>query len=82
MAICGNQIDYLIEQVIDFRYMEYRISEYKSHLEYKLQTYNKMNGAIRRYFGKQMNKVTKLRIHIISKVALKFGSEIWVLNNV
>jgi len=32
------------------------------------------------YFGKQMNKETKLRIHNnTAKVALKFGSEAWVL---
>jgi len=32
------------------------------------------------YFGKQMNKETKLRIYnITAKVALKFGSEAWVL---
>ena len=42
----------------------------------KLQTYNKINGAIWRHFGKQMNKETKLRIHnITAKTALKFGSE-------
>jgi len=40
----------------------YRISEYRSDLEDKLQTDNKINGAIGRYFGKQMNKETKLRI--------------------
>ena len=57
-----------------------KISEYKSDLEDKLQTYNKINGAIRRHFGKQINKVTKLRIHNITvKAALKFGSESWVL---
>jgi len=45
-----------------------------------LQTYNKINGAIRRHFGKEMNKETKLRIHnITAKAALKFGSEAWVL---
>ena len=45
-----------------------------------MQTYSKINGAIRRHFGKQMNKETKLRIHIITaKAALKFGSEAWVL---
>ena len=56
------------------------ISEYKSDLEDKLQTYNKINGAIRRHFGKQMNKETKLRIHnITAKAALKFGCEAWVL---
>ena len=58
----------------------YGISENGSDLEDKLQTYNKMNGAIRRHFGKQMNKETKLRIHnITAKAALKFGSEAWVL---
>ena len=60
--------------------MGYRIAEYKSDLEDKLQTYNKINGAIARHFGKQMNKETKLRIHnIAAKAALKFGSEAGVL---
>jgi hypothetical protein len=40
--------------------MTYCISEYKSDLEDKLQTYNKINGAIWRHFGKQMTKETKL----------------------
>jgi hypothetical protein len=36
--------------------------------------------TIRRHFGKQMNKETKLRIHnITAKAVLKFGSEVWVL---
>jgi hypothetical protein len=36
---------------------------------------------MRRYFGEQMNKGTKLIIHnITAKAALKFGSEAWVLN--
>ena len=60
--------------------MGYRISEYKSDLEDKLQTHSKINRAIRRHFGKQMNKETKLRIYnITAKAALKFGSEAWVL---
>jgi hypothetical protein len=38
-------------------------------------TCNKINGAIRRRFGKQMNKETKLSIHnMTAKAALKFGS--------
>jgi len=70
----------VIEQVTYFKYLGYRTAEYKSDLEDKLQTYNKINGAIRRHFGKQMNKETKLRIHnITAKAALKFGSEAWVL---
>ena len=48
--------DNIIEQVTDSKYLGSRISEYRSDLEDKLQTYNKMNGAIRRHFGKQMNK--------------------------
>jgi len=47
MAIWGNNIqmvkivinDNIIEQVTDFKYFGYRISEYKSDIEYKLQTY-------------------------------------------
>ena len=73
---------YLDRRVLpeDFKYLGYCISEYKSDLEDKLQTYNKINGAIRRHFGKQMDKETKLRIHnITAKVAFKFGSEVWVL---
>ena len=63
-----------------FKYLGYRISEYGSDLEDKLLTYNKINGAIRGHFGKQMNKETKLRNHnITAKAALKFGSEAWVL---
>ena len=60
-----------------------RISEYGSDLEDKLQTYNKINGAIRRHFGKKMNKETKLRIHNNTiKAALKFVSETWVLEEI
>jgi hypothetical protein len=47
--------DNIIEQVTYFKYLWYRISEYRSDLEDKLQTYNKINLAIRRHFGKQMN---------------------------
>ena len=56
-------LDEHVEQVTDFKYLGHHISEYKSDLEDKLQTYNKINGAIRGHFGKQMNKETKLRIH-------------------
>ena len=61
MAMCGNYIqrvkivinNNIIEQVTDFKCLGYRISEYKSGLEDKLQTYNKINGAMRRHFGKK-----------------------------
>jgi len=88
MAMCGYYTqrvkivvnNNIFEEITDFKYFGYRVAEYKSDLEDKLQTYNKINGAIRRHFGKQMNKETKLRIHNITvKTALKFGSEAWVL---
>jgi len=54
MAIWGNHKqrvkfvinDSIIEQVTDFKYLGYRMSEYRSYLEDKLQTYNKINGTI------------------------------------
>jgi hypothetical protein len=83
--VCGNHRqrvnvatnDNTIEQVSDFIYL---ISEYKSDWEDKLQAYIKINGIIRRHFQKKMAIETKLTIHnITNKVALKFGSEAWVL---
>ena len=44
--------DNIIEQVTDFKYLGYRVSEYGSDLEDKLETYNKINGAIWRHLGK------------------------------
>jgi len=88
MAMWGNRIQRvkivingnIIEHVTDFKNLGYRLSEYGSDLEDKLQTYNKINGAVRIHFWKQMNKETKLRIHnIAAKAVLKFGSEAWVL---
>jgi hypothetical protein len=40
-----------------------------------------MNGIIKRHFGKNMTKDTKLRIHdITSTAALCYGSEFWIIN--
>jgi hypothetical protein len=72
----------IIEQVSDFRYLGNTISYYNkdSQLESNTQIYNRMNGIIRRHFGKQMSKETLLRLHnITSKSALRYGSEIWIL---
>jgi len=54
MAMCGNYMQRVktvinnnnIKQVTYFKYLGYRIAEHKSDLEDKLQTYNKINGAI------------------------------------
>jgi hypothetical protein len=49
-------------------------------LDDKLQTCSKLNDSIRRKFGKQITKETKLRIHnITAKVVLKFHCEAWML---
>ena len=77
LEMCGNHIqrvkivinDNIIEHVTDIKYLGHHISEYKSDLEDKLQTYNKINGFIRRHFGKQTNKEIKLRIHNITATA-------------
>jgi hypothetical protein len=58
MTMWRNQIqrvkiaikDKRIEQVTEFKDIVYCISEYKSDLEDKLQTYNKINGVIRIHF--------------------------------
>jgi hypothetical protein len=61
MATCGNRIqrikivinDNPVEQVSDFKYLGYLTSDYKSDLENNIQIYNKINGVIRRHFGKK-----------------------------
>jgi len=55
MAMCGNYI-HKVKIVINdniIEHLDYRILEYKSDLEDKLQTHNKVNGAILRHFGKK-----------------------------
>jgi len=69
MAVCGNHIqrvkmvinDNIIEEVTDFKYLGYRISEYKSDSEDKLQTYNKINGDVWRHFGKKNEQRNKIK---------------------
>ena len=51
----------ILEQVTDFKHFGYRISEYGSDLEDKLQTYNKINGVIRRHFGKTNEQRKKVK---------------------
>jgi hypothetical protein len=56
-------------------------SEHKKDVDIKLQKHNKINGVIRRHFGKEMTVEMKLRLHnITSKSALSYGSEIWILD--
>jgi hypothetical protein len=49
-------------------------------MEYKVQTYNRINGIIK-HFGKHTSIQTKLKINnITAKTAFKYGSEAWLLN--
>jgi hypothetical protein len=54
-----------IEQVTDFKYLGCCLSEYISNLEDKLQTYSKINRAIRKHFGgknEQRNKINNSQL--------------------
>ena len=55
------------------QYLGYRISEHKSDLEDKLQTYNKINGAMRRFWktNEQRNKIKNSQHYSQSSI------EIW-----
>jgi hypothetical protein len=71
----------IIEQVSDLKYFGNMFSDHLKDTDIKLQAYNKLNGVIKRNFGKQMTTETKLKLHnISSKPALKYGSETWVMN--
>jgi len=67
--MCGNHIqrvkivinDSIIEQVTDFKYLGYCISEYKSDLEDKLQTYNKSKWSYTKTFWKTNEQTNKIK---------------------
>ena len=72
MAMWGNHTqrvkivinDNIIEKVTDFKYLGYRISEYGSDLEDKLQTYKQNKRSYMETFWKtneQRNKVKNLQ---------------------
>ena len=74
----------IIEQVSTFKYLGSKISIYntKADIEENIETYNKINGCIKRHFGKSMRREVKQRIHnIVSKPALKYSCETWVLGS-
>jgi hypothetical protein len=60
VAICGKNIQRakividgtIIEQVTDFIYLGNIISEFKTAITTKIHRYNKINGTIKRHFGK------------------------------
>jgi hypothetical protein len=62
MAICGKNLqrskivigDTINEQVTEFMYVGNMISEFKTDITTKIHQHNKINGSIRRHFGKNM----------------------------
>jgi hypothetical protein len=57
------------------------IPKFKTDMTTKIHWYNKINDTIKWHFGKNMLPSTKLRLYnITSKTALKYCSEVWVLN--
>jgi hypothetical protein len=61
IAMCGNTIqrvkikigNRIIEQVTDIKYLGNMFSDHLKDIDIKLQTYNKLNGIIKRNFGKK-----------------------------
>jgi hypothetical protein len=78
VATCGKKLlragividDTIFEEVADFVYLGNMISEFNTDF-----------SAIKRHFGKNIFPTTKLQLYnITSKAALKYCSEVWVLN--
>jgi bisphosphoglycerate-independent phosphoglycerate mutase (AlkP superfamily) len=53
----------IIENVSNFNYLGYLISNNDNDISIKLQRFNKINGKIKGQFGKHMTTETKLRMH-------------------
>jgi hypothetical protein len=54
--------------------------EHQKDIERNFMKYYKLNGDLRRNFGKQMRKDLQIRFHnVIAKPALLYGSECWTL---
>jgi hypothetical protein len=72
----------IIEQRMDFIYLGSHISpfEHQKDIERNFRKYNKLNGVLRRNFGKELRKDLQIRFHnVITKPALLYGSECWTL---
>jgi hypothetical protein len=57
------------------------IYEFKTDIAQNIHRYNIINITIKGHFGKNMLAITRLWLYNITfKAALKYGSEVWVLN--
>jgi hypothetical protein len=67
---------------MDFIYVGSHISpfEHQKAIERNVTQYNKLNGILRRNFGKGMRKDLQIGFHnVTAKPALLCGSECWTL---
>jgi hypothetical protein len=67
---------------MDFIYVGSHISpfEHQKDTESNFMKYNKLNGVLRRNFGKQKRKGLQSRLNnVIAKPSLLYGSECWTL---
>jgi hypothetical protein len=65
-----------------FKYLGNHISpfEHQKDIESNLMEYNKLNGVLRRNFGKQKRKDLQIRFNnVIAEPVLLYGSEFWTL---
>lgn len=64
MVMWGNDISNdrreTTEQVMEFKYLENRISEFEKNAEYRLQTHNRTKSIRKRNFGEKMTIHSKL----------------------
>jgi hypothetical protein len=70
----------IFEQRMDFIHAGNHISpfEHQKDIERNLMKYNKLNGVLRRNFGKQKRKGLRIRFkNVVAKPVLLYGSEYW-----
>jgi methyl coenzyme M reductase subunit D len=92
MAMEGRQIrrvkiiinGKLIEQVNSFKYLGCNVKTHKINmdLEDNTEKHNKINGIIKRHFGKNMRPQIQVRMYnVLSKPAILYGNETWILRS-
>jgi hypothetical protein len=71
----------IIEHASSFTYLGSKTSDkINAGLETRIRKYNNLNGVIKRHFRNKINTDILLRLHnIVTKSALHFGSETWIL---
>jgi hypothetical protein len=69
----------ITEHVSNFKYLGNFIPNEEKFVNIKLQSCNKMNGIIKRHFGKHTTDIKLQLCNITLKASLCYGSENWVI---